>query len=79
MSPAGIVTPHVEELGVDVVVDFGGETDFLSIDGSTFEAIVLDGDLVDMCVYGDNFPLVHAMNRCDIKGGSALQVPCPNS
>ena len=62
VSPASIVSPYVEQPGIDVLVDFGCHGYLVSIRG-TLEPVVFDGDLMDVCVDRDNF-FLFAMKLC---------------
>jgi hypothetical protein len=62
VSPASIVSPHVEEPGIDILVDFRCHGYLVSIRG-TLEPVVFDGDLLDVCVYRDNF-ILFTMRMC---------------
>jgi len=57
MGPASIIAPHIEELSIDILIDFWSHGNLFPVGGSRFKPVVLDGDLMDMGVNWDDFLL----------------------
>jgi hypothetical protein len=57
VCPAGIVSPHIQKFGIDVVVDLWGHRSLFAV-GGTFESVMFDGNLVNVCIDWDYFFLL---------------------